>query len=1094
MIQIEANAQRSISQVRLVSELDLGLKGDLFESCYKVVCTHLTLNGLPVIENIHQAFAACFLITITGLAVEFGDGGELWDDFADAPENTFRIPHLTSANSGKFGKAYRLSLKQLGLPQFEHVEGLLNLTPILLHAGIPASSASKVWQKIFNFVERGYDDGFGMISAMRQDPLEIRYFSKPAQRFITESGRYGVDLLQRMASVITARYGNMQMSDVDTISKRYRLPRSMISKLIQEKFKHLPEQERIPNPTLFIDLNDGVGPQFRLPALDKDAEGLTWRISDGEVRTLPASKYDERLIPVVPAKKWSVELMESAQRLKYREAGGFSGNEVWFFQDKGNVCELIDVQNSLEQELVFVLGLSSMKVTVETGKETELAKEAEYINFGGCWSPYRLFHLDLRAADSIEMTWNRGSEVITKRVIVVESPPRPFVVANNADFIHDMDGYPVFTSKPILLFSRMPEVLNVFDIHLTRNESEDCHRSLADLPLVGDHFSLEQVLDWSPGQYELRVLGPLGSDLIQRFTYLPGSRLDIPDRVFSPTENVMAYLHVDGAERFEVLFSVGQQRRSIRMMNFELPFFVSIPRVSFEINVNDSASKMLSTEEIFTERQFEEIGAGRIVVTCRKKLQICIVVADDEGGQISRRFLETKGLEGSASLAISVIQDDIRICNSEKLVIQLEFPLLEPIVVARVVKKFDGRIDLIEFVPQGGSGVGGIRVRTVGGLTVHDHKVVLKSKSQPWSQLIQVDVKNTQMGEVTEFFPDDGIPPGQYEIGISIDKPGVTISSTRRIVQLGSQDNMNEYAQGLTESISDAATRITLGMGRPNRLSASDFRTLADKVGSFIVLRHDSIGRDDKVYTDCVKLLLDDEHTSDFASWLCNILSTSADRNSAERFLIRIFPRLIDGPIDASEVELAERLWKTSPLTAAALVRPNSDEISGAQWRQHLGDEIESEPDVSSICGKSLEELGKIRLLAMGGLPVLGTRYAEQVIVELVHTIRKDATRLSGIKEINNRVVTLSRFVEINLPNRLETIRPLPLVRGRGDEELDIGMFVYNLYRLAWVVIDSTVPYQLAEDASELLARCSSYSRQLVSRCLIISIFLQRRN
>ena len=90
MFELEARAHSLLSHVQLVSELDLDVGDELFKGSYEALVQHLQINGPDSLKSLHESYPSLTLIVVTGLAIEFGDGGELWDEISDSPQNQFR--------------------------------------------------------------------------------------------------------------------------------------------------------------------------------------------------------------------------------------------------------------------------------------------------------------------------------------------------------------------------------------------------------------------------------------------------------------------------------------------------------------------------------------------------------------------------------------------------------------------------------------------------------------------------------------------------------------------------------------------------------------------------------------------------------------------------------------------------------------------------------------------------------------------------------------------------------------------------------------------------------------------------------------------
>ena len=1091
MFQAEAHAHALLSQVQLVSELNLDVDDELFVGAYSVLRQHLEVNGPNSAKTLHRSFPALTLIVITALAIEFGDGGELWDEISDSPKNRFRLPHLYSHTSPKFGESYRGALEVLGLPRFTHIGGRTNLTPILLHAGIPAASVGPVWKKLHSLLHAGYEDGAEIISLLRRDNSQMRYFKKPATRFIEEAGKYAVDLIQRMILLLLKDYDLSVPFDSEGLSDRHRLPKALVDRLREEELERIELQAQIPNPKVYVDLDSGRGVQVRLPAINQTAEGFSWRVTDGETVSYPAYYHDEHTHLLKPSLSWIVELVDGGERKKFREYRGFKSRDIWFLNRQGNVYEIQNVENNLEQDSLLVLVPIGTKIEIYNSAEEEntFAQSCEFIEFGGKWTRYTLLKADLSQAVKVVMTCKTDGVMWTEQITVLESPPKPMLLLNSPPDVQDIDGYRVCSSPPSIGFTRAVAYPELFDVNITRDGIHHSHHKLVDIPPVDEIYDLSEVIEWVAGSYSIHVLGPLGSDLYENFTCLPGIKVQVESHLVLPTEKVNVVLAMDGVDNFQVPFHSGVTRQAIRLKTHEPPliFYLYIPRIVFSFAVDGEPAAFTTEMRQMTQDEIEELSNSRLLVRCRQQHKFQVKIRNDLNEEVAVRNYETFGEEGSCEIRLDVYRDDVRLAESELLTIQIEFPSTAPVTVATIRKKFDGKISSIKFFPSSGDSPSCVNASTCGSIVDYEHSVIIRSLDQPWRPIQEIKM----IKGIGTISPAAGVVPGRYEVGVSLGNSRSILSSTKQRIQLGSNEDIKRYLLSLDESATSSAIRATLGLSRPRSISTDEFAEGVIQVGQFIIQNHMELERSSKSFNYGTSYLLLEDHTDIFGNWLSEVLANDSTRSTVELYLVRVFPMLTDCPLSELQSDANERIWNSSALVGAALTHSHLEGICPQIWTQRLG-APESEPDILRYLQLSEVQLQELLDSELGRMKVLSTNFANQGLVSLLSQCRKNAQNIQFIEEFNKEASRQIRRTPVFIGHELEVSAPPRLVEKGTESEWNIQAFVYNLHRLSQLCVDVSTPMDYANEASDLLATCYNLAKPLVQRSLLLAVDRRR--
>lgn len=269
---LEEDLRERLRAVELVCEADLPL--GLLDEAELVVRHHFQQRGFEVLG---QGLAATYISYVAMRGAERYEGNRLWPQLG------------VEEQSQLAGRAVLRALRQLGLPDFQEMvrreRARTYVAPILIHGGIPASSAHRLVQRVEADLRRGLVDGKEEVRNLARDGDLVQDLGRPAARLI----KYVPEFAAALLDAVIDHVGGVADGG-------HRLPRHLLEALAQGDGESRKGLRRIVLPVVEIDLWSGFGPEVELSA---GAERWTIEL-DGE-RVLLASGERSELKPSASA-------------------------------------------------------------------------------------------------------------------------------------------------------------------------------------------------------------------------------------------------------------------------------------------------------------------------------------------------------------------------------------------------------------------------------------------------------------------------------------------------------------------------------------------------------------------------------------------------------------------------------------------------------------------------------------------------------------------------------------------------------------------------------------------------------------------------
>jgi len=1103
MARVETNLRHDLAQVRLVAELDLDVDGELFKNAYEVLRQHLMVNpGAETVKRIPETFPATMVFVFTALGQHLGGADEYWQKIQEGHDNTFEIPGLFESNSSIYGKAFRDSLLVLGLPEFKHVNGRVNLVPLLLHGAIPSKDIAQVWRLVGKAISSGMESGDEIVAAWRKDPTSVQYLNKPVIRFVQETGRFAEDIIQRMVSALIELSTNNQNSDIHRVAARNRLPKIYVERLAQGAVGDLSRRIQIPNPTIFIDKYSGAGPVIRLPAVREDREEAMWHFTSKITRSQRAKNFDESLVQIDPAARWSYELTSDGERLKFREYSTLNGLDIWTFCRYGDEFRLRESSNSLDNEVVYLLAPVNARICINESTSEKLAKiAADVIAFGGEWSNYSLFELDLLSAKSVDV---EIAELAKQTYPVVESPPRASIEGPQTSNLRDADGRRVFVAEPHLHFSKKVESPDLFTLEVIHPSGHVEENRLSSLPVAPNGYQLANSQLQQTGTYKVRLRGPLGSDLTDQFVLLPGAELRDLDGVFGPHEDVNGSITISGNFTSPLTIFAPRRRTSLKLSCNggleEIQLVVSIRRIEFCITgagypLFDNTPKQCSRDEF----DFDGIAGETLWIrTCM--LTGPELVWHDEFNPPSTRPISLKQLDSIIKIPLAQYREEIRSLQSPRAELQLSVPGHPPISLLAVGKDLSEAIETVRAETANEGYITSLFVHLSQGTARFANSLEMVNLDEPWRTATRVELVDFDPSGRSNVEIRGQVAPGNHRIRAYGATENRTVLLGETTVHLGGASEVRSYLEGLGNTKEDVLAKILRKGTKIFEISEESYPLLLNDVFKFLIKNINK--REMKKQCDAARefILLDGKEAI-LLGWLSEKLSDESLRNALEVLIIRLFPFMSDalrGAARRLSPDTLTRTWRASPLVGAIIMptshsaedkpggSPTEIDLAIRHEKDHwLGDKADFVPTFYEIFLEGKSGSKNDTITSPVHSPLLGFDALSNVL-----------TRIHGSFHAQN-----SPESSFERESR-ELLKGKPKYRGPITKEVKDKVFGQNIspqdlrfcsninyiFGLSSLMLDTSVPYERSTDASQLLSSQYLSEKSLVERIILETV------
>lgn len=1094
MVAIEAQNRRDLEAVSLVAELDLDVDSPQFIEAYTVVTAIITRNGPDGIEIVGRNYPACTAITLATLGMRYGDGGEFWATLYESAGNSHRLPYLNAQRQAAYGTTFLAALNALELPTFSHVEGRKFLTPILLHGGLPASGVRRVWKALAQQVERGYEDGREIVARWRRDSDEVQGFTRPVHRFILETGRFASDLIRRMASVLIDESGSSRGLPPADVALKHRVPRIFVEELRAEGIRGLERRDMLPRPYVFFDQVKGEGPRLHLPTLPKDSLDSTWRVTDSldepKLHHTSAQRIQDPVLN--PSDLWTCELVDEDEIAlsPAREFGSFDAKPLWFFRETQRGIEFFEPERTLDAGRVIVLARKVCRIEIVSGGETlRYGPSEDFPELAGKWTNYAFFDVTVLEGDSFGARYqtqsDKGDLSFAIDLKVVAPPIAPAIEAEMSNVASDLQGRRLFVGLPKIVFPQVCLNPNLFNLIINRGLSEVCRTRLDAIPNDGKTFSLDGILDWSAGSYTVRVLGPLGSDLVEQFVFLPELMFEPEVRAMGPYGSIQCAIKIRDCEPVEIEFSEGQSRSELTfdVVDEEISLSVEIPRILFDVvRVKGGLPSLGAHPIMWTDEEYFASTNAELVLKLPSPgaLKIHLRGAQDT----ATHTISTEG-DGFLRIELARFNDDIRSLRSPLVELSVEAPSLgvAEFSVGQVKTQVRAEFQKVEVLET--QAAGKHLAIAIGKLSdAYSIQVVATNRDMPWlgNRVFDVPTMSGTAALVTSI--DEPLPPGRYELRAYV--AGNLDGQALHVAQqsVGTQAEVRNYIDQLPVDGRGIAIRAIHGHRPPVRLSREHYLEGLPIAGEFLVSCFLDNKHSAQEKRACREFVFNDEFDIERFAWMGKVFA-SESKSDLERLIVALYPDIVDTPSESISSEQGVRLWRASPLLGAAVTYPSRNPEILAVRNRVLGSLANIQQDVAALSRASDSHLAGLANIDFDSAPLLSDSNLKRCLARFVLTTRKRNPR--DAKEFSKRV----RKEILPLASPI-TEQNASLVKSLESEALPASPWAAipaEIQLLAALVVE---PQKVGEKAARQLADATRFARPLVQRCILAALFQTR--
>ncbi|MCY4164419.1 MAG: hypothetical protein OXE93_09460, partial [bacterium] len=439
---VEKELQGCFNGIRIVGEIDLSEAGPVYSQASEVV-RKIVQQGKPASLKGYPAATAIFL---TAEGARGYDEGTFWPNIAI-------LNKLTGAQQSEVGEAFHKALDQFGLETFAHLayteRWLTNVSPILMHGGIPATYADDVAKLVLAGLDEGIWDAEDLIDHVRQSSTQWLRLTKPVQRFFEHGDEFARDLIQRMINTAAdiSELGEDANSFVSELSKDAGLPPYLTKALLGHERIAPQRGLRPPQPTVYIDRYSCDGPYMTLPPFSHNGE---WLIRGAQTRRLTTSRNDSFDIQLEPSHGWATTLCwndNSADRQSERQFTGLEKVHAYVFDASG---KLTKKQHQLPADQALIL--TAPEVTVSNKDGSPIACPEELPERSGLWSGWTLRSLDLAGVSEVLVQSPDGllGDGYTAELRVAQPPAQPIITTPPVRGCKGFLGEMVFAEPPTI--------------------------------------------------------------------------------------------------------------------------------------------------------------------------------------------------------------------------------------------------------------------------------------------------------------------------------------------------------------------------------------------------------------------------------------------------------------------------------------------------------------------------------------------------------------------------------------------------------------------------------------------------------------------
>jgi hypothetical protein len=954
----EIELRELLRDVKLIGEIDLRLTGRNYLNARKEIDRLVEVHGRSYVDHvISQETFASYVIMLAGLAFSAYNNGTFWPNVRneDATESNdaSKLPYYKSDNDNrKFADLFLKCLEKLGKDDFSDEiiaeNGLALLGPILLHAGLPASTVDDVWLLLLREFSEGASNAAEIVLNLRQDRVRIQYLDKPAQRFISYGGNFVVDLFQRMLNLIEDR-PEFANDEIEIVAMEFGVP-----PLYLEKFKAIGSEFSqkksisLPVPALIFDEYSLDGPFIELPSLRKEVARGKWRILGGvssnrnPTFVVDASHIHTRQVHIRPDRFWNVIIETEDDRIRKSSFQSAAYGKALLFNALSG--SYLHPRTAINCEEVNILLHKDIQFKGSMGQEEVELAHQQLPPIGGSWNDWIGYRVRIEGIDRLSLI--RIDEKRTETIedfAINKHAPSPELVGDDVEFFKDLDGGLVFSSIPYLKFpsgtslEKLSMRIRFADGRVTSGLNLSEMKNEAGLVDFSQHVN--------DGLVSLTVFvqgAQLGSDFNARVVVVPKLNLQIEDRVFSPSEIVNGAILYENSKH-DICFLEGEDYKQIELSDSHatLQFGLRISRLTHCVRIENEQLSFGFKPQTVTKEQFIGRHVSQIVARCYKDYSFQLHIQDSNGNVVaSCERVQTLGQDKRVSIDLLRFIDEVNNTSSRLVTFFIYLGSIK-IELLKVVTKYEvhfSDISVLDFASDQLESK--IRFSFTESHGLGQRELLLRNIRNPWQADVIVQLDDGVRSHAVVAIP--ALIPGNYLVGM---RSGDVDPLFTSFLQVGSDVDYERYISNLEPTTPESvAELICNGVSTRHDLLDAELANRLTTMLSTMLLNISKLRylQDLSIIDLAISRLLDERLGGrPFIDWWFTSLSRNPVSNclSVSQILISVYRTLSGSPLDA-EVAKSNRedIWKLSPLFGAAIdVLDGRDDQSRKFWYEFVG-------------------------------------------------------------------------------------------------------------------------------------------------------------
>ena len=928
--------QSKLKTRRLVGEYPF--EGPVFERTKQLVEAYFlaqpaNADRVHSFANTHPALYAYYL---AGIGAHSGRGGELWTFVPFVSQR----PELRAAAGQAFEHAVKRNSLTDASARMKRERHLRYVGQVMFHAIVPKESAQPLLERVSRLLNEGVVNGAelrrALLSVDRNNDL-----TEPVLRFLRYGDDLAEDYLNRLALLLRA-----SARDERVAARTFGLPHYIDEVLLKvDKPRSLAAVSTVPRPKILFDPWTGTGPELVLPATGKIDN---WVLRDGfGQRSFPSSLYQERAIPLPVATRWVVEGRKGDELINRLGIESFSGGVFLFSLEDGRP---ITSRLWIGDELVALVPNGSDLMI----GDRKLPNSDRYAPLSGDWSGYSVVDVDLEEHSELHVmrvTARHNSDKPAATELVLRrgsADQRAALLGDPIPSVLGLGDTPVYDGFPMLRIPRGDDPERWFVSFTVNNVPCETIR-VSQLLRVEKALGLGDNI-WALGRtatiplvshIELRVSGPLGGDLDERFLIVSGLAYRPPNDVVGPNEVFVSSISADDRVRLgesgsNVLeFQTGADlltlTASVRQASAELQF--KIPRLMWAIGDEIATERFDAVKASMQVHEFLE-AKPTLWVNTGIETDVRVVLRDNGGTEIQRsKWFRTSPRTGRLRVDLRQFRDTVRHTSDPMLVFQVETKSACGIALeiprdykvrdfGFILNDVDARARFTELEP------------------MNSRVVLLWDLLRPWNSAIELPIPDGVDGSEYISLGRVDLPPSSYIAQLTQQSKEAVYPDniTSNMVPFDVMSQARPNALNIKDIIADFPTRDKI---LATRTESESMRLASHALQAIVTLADSTDPLGGPLHRECVKhcveTLFDDP-----ARLVEAIVAKHQTGRLGERTARLAVLQLITGACDVplAEGSLSDRLgtdlWEVSPVLAAAVDRPTTDS-SIARWKRHLG-------------------------------------------------------------------------------------------------------------------------------------------------------------